>query len=96
MKAAPISTLEHIHPMTSEIMFASPHRRELGKRKREDAVQSTAALLEVPPLGSLKVLQCTLEEGNVDDGRIYFDGEFTKKLVSETLGLPSRIKTALR
>jgi hypothetical protein len=77
--------------MSSDIRLAN----NLSKRKREQT-QASTFLPIAPPPGSLLQLELTISDSTIEDGRIHVDQTFTKKLVTECLGLPSRIKTALR
>lgn len=80
----------------SRIPLPGPQMRALGKRKRENAPTTSAQPLLAPPQGALTLLQFNIEENSVEDGRIHFDREFIKQVVTDSLGLSGRLKTALR
>jgi len=82
--------------MNSHSSLTDAQNKTLGKRKRESAPTTTAQLLLAPPPGALTLLQFTFQEDSVEDGRIHFDSEFTKRLITDSLGLPGRLTTALR
>ncbi|KAL4519634.1 hypothetical protein Ndes2526B_g01786 [Nannochloris sp. 'desiccata'] len=79
----------------SRIPLPGPQMRALGKRKRENAPTTSAQPLLAPPQGALTLLQFNIEENSVEDGRIHFDREFIKQVVTDSLGLSGRLKTAL-
>lgn len=68
----------------------------LGKRKRDDAATPLPLTLIAPAPGSLIRLSCCIKDGTVEDNRIHFDPDFTKKLVMDVFDFPSGFRNALR